>query len=183
MGDACARVYFSIEYLKGTDNVVADTLSLIPWFLVNPLGAIISTPLEEYKFSSSDSEEDALHLISIDHEFSEISASGLETAKVLSLNEIKLTQNLDSTLLTVSDWVKKGSRPALEELSGFPDTLRNYSEKFDSLEIREEILGVVDREDPTYFAFADPSSLVDELLREFHEGIGTAHERVKESTL
>ena len=104
------------------------SLSRIPWFLVNPLGAIISTPLEQYKFSSSDSKEDALQLIGVGKESLEISTPGLETEKVLSLHEFKLAQNLDSTLVTVSDWVKRNSRPNLEELSGFPDTLRIYFE-------------------------------------------------------
>ena len=97
MGDAIARVYFSIEYLKGTENVVADALSRIPWFLVNPLGAIISPPLEQYKFSSSDSEEDGLQLIGAGQEYLEISTPGIETEKVLSLNEFKVAQNSDST--------------------------------------------------------------------------------------
>ena len=63
---------FSIEYVKGVDNVVADALSRIPWYLVDPIGKIISTPSEEYNFSSSDSEEDSPHLVSLEQEIPEI---------------------------------------------------------------------------------------------------------------
>ena len=84
--------------------------------------------------------------------------------KILTLNEFKISQNSDSTLTTVVDWVQNHAPPLPEQLSGFPDTLKIYAEKFDSLEIREEILGIVDLEDPNSFALAVPQSLVDELL-------------------
>ena len=82
-------------------------------------------------------------------------------------------------MATVTEWVKKNVQPTLEELSSFPNTLKIYAEKFASLEIIEEILGVVDLEDLNSFALAVPQSLGDELLTQFHEGMGTAHEGAK----
>ena len=146
---------------------------------MDPIGKIISTPSEEYNFSSSDSEEDSPHLVSLEQEIPEIAAPTLATDKILTLNEFKIAQNSDSTLTAVVDWVQNHSPPTPEQLSGFLDTLKIYAEKFDSLEIREEILGIVDSEDPNSFALAVPQSLVDELLSQFHEGMGTAHEGAK----
>ena len=110
---------FSIEYLKGKDNTVADALSRIPWFLVDPHGVLVSTPSAEYHFSSSDSDEDAPHLVGLDSEIPEISAPTMATDKILTLNEFKIAQNSDSTLTTVTEWVKKNVQPTLEEISSF----------------------------------------------------------------
>ena len=74
---------FSIEYLKGKDNTVADALSSIPWFLVDSRGAIVSTHSAAYNLSSSDSEGDAPTLVGLESENFEISIPGLEIDKIL----------------------------------------------------------------------------------------------------
>ena len=198
---------FSIEYIKGNDNVIADALSRIPWVLKSPEGEIVSQPSLEYNFSSSDSESDQPIWIGIEKEKCknsenvenlenlenfenseifedlendfEISLPLIADQTLLTLDEIKKEQGNDVILLRIFNWVDNATKPDENQLAGTPDAVRVYVEMFDNLQIKQGVLGVVDFEDPLHFKIIIPSSLVELVLKQFHEGVGMAHEGFK----
>ena len=147
-----AEFTFSIEYIKGSDNIVSDALSGIPWGVLprEPNGA------EHVSHADTDSKfqlDAALTILDVAfHTIGEL--------PTLTIEEFVVEQRRNDTLLLIRTRIKIPLTLSPLELEVQPAAIRIYAAMRDNLFLRDNILGLV--EDPfTGFRVLVPNSLVD----------------------
>ena len=127
---------FTVEYIKGSDNTVADTLSRIPCVLKDSSVFIVSRPTVEYVFSESDNDGETALLFGGEGVDTEISCRAVQNPLIktdsIDLETLRKTQQSEPLLQIVIGWVEKGTRPTANDLAGAANLQIAYSEIFHS---------------------------------------------------
>ena len=168
---------FHVEYLAGKDNTVADALSRIPW----PTSML---PEIEYEQEGDPSPEldDEVSATCLDFTSVELAAPDLvQSAPALTLEEISEEQLKDPELTQVRTWVETRRAPTEAEILGQSAALREYAQRFPTLEIRNGVLGCTDSDSHVSFRICVPYTLVDRVLEKVHDNM--AHEGAKKVVL
>jgi len=156
---------FVVEIIKGKDNIVADSLSRIPW----------PTVLKEASTNS------ALLLVG---------AEGEETADVpieeqeelqtelpiLDLTTIRITQQNDENLSRIIVALQTNTPPDLDHEGNVTPFFRALVQLFDRLEIMNQVLVMRDGEAGSQCRIVLPTELIDTVLAAAHNENPATHE-------
>ncbi|KAF0153184.1 MAG: hypothetical protein FD188_3384, partial [Ignavibacteria bacterium] len=164
---------FTIEYLSGKENIVADALSRIPW----PSKAILSNNSD---YDSCSDSCDELNVVCNENVF-DLTLPTVPSAPILSVDQIIIEQQNDQDLSVIRNWLENQIKPNLELLEGQSEYFRAIIQYFDNLQIRENVLGIFDPETLVSFRILVPHSLVEQVIESIHDNL--SHEGAKKVIL
>ena len=108
-----------------------------------------------------------------------ITINDLETP---TADEFAQAQLEDSDLQLVRDWILQSKSPLADEVAKFGSRLKEFVQILDQIHLREEVLVLRSEENATEERIIVPSALVERVIRNLHEGFGTAHQAAKATT-
>ena len=149
---------FTIEVIRGTANVVADSLSRIPWPVTM---ASTDEAHELYVDDTSDSSDD----------------DPISLAMV-AVEDIKKAQGDDPAVQQIKQWVESKIKPSKDMLAKCSPYIRTLIQYFDQLQIFDDLL-VLNEGTEEAKRIVVPTKLVESLIDEAHQGPGAAHEGVQ----
>ena len=152
---------FAIEVTAGKENVVADSISRIPWAITLP---------------NVDTSDDFVELLDADSESA--SKVGSDTSlTLLAIETLKQYKSHETDIAKLQQWIATETLPTREELQAATPYLRTMTQRLSELSYVDSLLAL-QAEDGSYWVVVPPS-LVEEVIDEAHQGPGTAHERVQ----
>jgi hypothetical protein len=154
---------FVVQVIRGKDNIVADSLSRIPWPIVVKDESAIS----------------ALTLVGAEDEIAEPLVEEQEIPQeqpVVDLKTIKAAQQNDETLSRLIIALQTDKPPDLENEPNITPNLRTLVQLYDQLELNNEVLVLRDGEIGSQVRIVLPTELIDTVLAAAHAEDPATHE-------
>ena len=149
----------------------------------------------EFEFESSDSEEidlDDAPQVSSPEEFNSldvaaslielpISREGIQAAdfKIPTSEEIAASQSTDEELKQLRQWIKEKQTPSTDDLAPQSGHLKCFAQLLSEMSLHDSVITLRRSDDPQRELIVVPRSLIERVIRFFHEGIGGANQAVK----
>jgi len=163
---------FTIQIIKGKDNIVADALSRIPW------------KVETSANSDEDLENDNYNLILYEdsetfnetENFNNSLEMLLGVERPIALARVVEEQKIDSSLNKFRYWLARETNPTKDELASESPFVRALGQQFEFCTVENDTLAIRENLPETRFRIIVPPSLIEDVIMAAHEGLGTSHE-------